>query len=157
MRTIGRLLVTPLTLIGLGTVLLVAVAVLALRSFLPQYEPLPARMLLMADWREGIPEVAGAGNLFDLRLRRPLIVAETAPALDRRGRPARGVGWWCGWLRPGNACADAEPRDAVLRSAAAGKLTRVCADTFGELGSGNEGYYLASAFKTIHLGPAWSG
>lgn len=154
MRTIGRLLVTLLTLIGLGTVLLVAVAVLALRSFLPQYEPLPARMLLMADWREGIPEVAGAGNLFDLRLRRPLTVAETVLALDRAAADPHVAGLVVRLAETSNGLAlTQELRDAVLRLAAAGKLTVAYADTFGELGSGNEGYYLASAFKTIHLGP----
>ena len=46
-----------------------------------------------------------------------------------------------------------ELRDAVRRFRAAGKFAIAYADTFGELGSGNEGYYLATAFDEIDLQP----
>ena len=44
-----------------------------------------------------------------------------------------------------------ELRDAVRRFRAGGKYAIAYADTFGELGSGNEGYYLATAFDEIEL------
>ena len=46
-----------------------------------------------------------------------------------------------------------ELRDAVRRFRAGGKFAIAYADTFGELGSGNEGYYLATAFDEIELQP----
>ena len=41
----------------------------------------------------------------------------------------------------------------MRRFRAAGKFAIAYADTFGELGSGNEGYYLATAFDRIELQP----
>ncbi len=46
-----------------------------------------------------------------------------------------------------------ELRDAVRRFRAGGKFAIAYADTFGELSSGNEGYYLATAFDEIELQP----
>ena len=154
MRIVGRLLVTLLALIGLGTILAVVTAAFALRSLLPQYEPLPARMMLVADWRETIGEVAGAPNPLDFRLPRTLTVSETVLALDRAAVDPRVAGLVVRLAETSNGLAlTQELRDAVQHVAAAGKLTVAYADTFGELGSGNEGYYLASAFKTVHLSP----
>lgn len=47
-----------------------------------------------------------------------------------------------------------EIRDAVLRFRAAGKPAIAFAETFGEFGPGNGGYYLATAFDEIHLQPS---
>ena len=44
-----------------------------------------------------------------------------------------------------------ELRDAVKRFRASGKFAVAYADSFGELSSGNEGYYLATAFDEIDL------
>lgn len=47
-----------------------------------------------------------------------------------------------------------EIRDAVLRFRESGKPTVVFAETFGEFGPGNGGYYLATAFDEIYLQPS---
>src|SRR5258708_4571470 len=47
-----------------------------------------------------------------------------------------------------------ELRDAVQRFRESGKLTFAWAETFGEFGSGNLPYYLATAFETIILQPS---
>lgn len=47
-----------------------------------------------------------------------------------------------------------EIRDAVLDFRNKGKSTIVYAETFGEAGTGNGGYYLASAFEKIYLQPS---
>lgn len=47
-----------------------------------------------------------------------------------------------------------ELRDAVLAFRASGKKTIAFAETFGEFGAGNGGYYLASAFDEIFLQPS---
>lgn len=46
-----------------------------------------------------------------------------------------------------------ELRDAVLRFRASGKFAYAHAESFGELGPGTQGYYLASAFDRIWLQP----
>jgi protease-4 len=47
-----------------------------------------------------------------------------------------------------------EIRDAVRRFRAAGKPAYAFAETFGEFGPGNGGYYLATAFDRIYLQPS---
>ncbi|GIH92542.1 signal peptide peptidase SppA [Planobispora siamensis] len=47
-----------------------------------------------------------------------------------------------------------ELRQAVVRFRAAGKLTVVFAETFGEFGAGTVPYYLASAFERVYLQPS---
>ena len=47
-----------------------------------------------------------------------------------------------------------EIRDAILAFRQSGKFTVAYAETFGEAGAGNGGYYLASAFETIYLQPS---
>ncbi|MBT5833167.1 MAG: signal peptide peptidase SppA [Candidatus Latescibacteria bacterium] len=47
-----------------------------------------------------------------------------------------------------------EVRDAVLSFRQSGKPTIAYAETFGEGGTGNGSYYLASAFETIYLQPS---
>ncbi|MEM7154762.1 MAG: signal peptide peptidase SppA [Myxococcota bacterium] len=46
-----------------------------------------------------------------------------------------------------------ELREAVLAFRATGKPAIAFSETFGELGPGNQGYYLATAFDEIHLQP----
>jgi protease IV len=46
-----------------------------------------------------------------------------------------------------------ELRQAVGRLRAAGRFAVAHADTFGELGPGNEGYYLAASFERVELQP----
>ena len=47
-----------------------------------------------------------------------------------------------------------ELRDAVLAFRRAGKFAIAYAETFGEVGPGNQGYYLATAFDEVWLQPA---
>ncbi|MBG0832228.1 signal peptide peptidase SppA [Planomonospora sp. ID67723] len=47
-----------------------------------------------------------------------------------------------------------ELRQAVVRFRAAGKLTVVFSETFGEFGAGTVPYYLASAFERVYLQPS---
>ncbi|MCP3981971.1 MAG: signal peptide peptidase SppA [bacterium] len=47
-----------------------------------------------------------------------------------------------------------EIRDAVARFSESGKPTLAFAESFGEFGPGNSGYYLATAFEDIYLQPS---
>lgn len=154
MRTIGRLLVVLLATLGAIAVAgAVGVAVLMAR-FLPERAPLPPRIVLTADWRTTLSEVPGAPKLLDLELIPPPTVSETVLGLDAAARDPRVAGLVVRLAETGQGLAVAqELRDAVLRFRAAGKFAVAHADTFGELGSGNEGYYLATAFEEIRLEP----
>ncbi|MFQ5525696.1 MAG: signal peptide peptidase SppA [Thermoanaerobaculia bacterium] len=55
---------------------------------------------------------------------------------------------------PGGLGTLQELRDAVLRFRESGKTALAYAETFGEFGAANGGYYLASAFDRIYLQPS---
>ena len=147
-----RFLIGLLATIG-GLVLLVILAggVMVWR-FLPQAETLPDRILLTADWRSSLSETAGAPDLLDFDLRPPPTVTDTVMTLDAAANDPRVAGILVRLAETEHGLAVAqELRDAVRRFRAGGKYAIAYADTFGELGSGNEGYYLATAFDAIEL------
>ncbi len=154
MRLLRRFLVGLLATIG-AIVLLAAVAGgIAAWRYLPESRSLPDRILLTADWRAGLSETAGAPDLIDFELRPPPTVTDTVLALDRAARDPRVAGLIVQLAETEHGFAVAqELREAVGRFRAAGKFAVAQADTFGELGSGNEGYYIASAFDSIELQP----
>lgn len=117
---------------------------------------LPGRMMLVADLREDLPE-APPGTLQGLRLGRRPTVSDVVLALDRAGRDPRVAGLVARLDDTSNGLATAqELRDAVtrFRASGGGRFAVAHAETFGELGPGNEGYYLAAAFERIDLQPA---
>jgi protease-4 len=153
-RLIRRILVGLLAIIGA----FVVVAALAGGFFLwrmtqERYE-LPGRILLTADWRSSLSETAGPPDLLDLQFRPAPTVTDIVLALDAAAKDARVAGLLVRLAETEHGFAVAqELRQAVLRFRAAGKFAIVEADTFGELASGNEGYYIASAFDSIELQP----
>ena len=112
-------------------------------------------MLLTADWRDGLGESSAARRTCSIsscgrrppsptscwRWTRPPPTRASAACWSRLAETANGLG------------ATQELRDAVERFRAAGKFAIAYADSFGELSSGNEGYYLATAFDEIDLQP----
>jgi protease-4 len=153
-RFVRRLLVGLLATIGAIVVLLaVAGGVVAWRYF-PEPRGLPERILLTADWRDNLSETAGVPDLIDFELRPPPTVTDTVLALDQAAKDRRVAGMIVRLAETEHGFAVAqELREAVRRFRAAGKFAVAYADTFGELGSGNEGYYIASAFDSIALQP----
>lgn len=149
-----RLLVGLLAVIGFLTVLFVIGTAFLLARFLPERPDLPPRIVLMADWRDPLTEAAGAPDLLALKLTPPPTVSDVVLALDRAAADAQVAGLVVRLAETSHGFAVAqELRDAVTRFRAAGKFAVAYADTFGELSSGNEGYYLATAFEEIHLQP----
>jgi protease IV len=154
MATLRRVLVAFLAVIGFLTLAAVAGGAVLAWRLLPDRQPLPGRILLTADWRDGLAETVGPPDLLDLELIPPPTVAEVVLALDAAARDPRVAGLVVRLAETAHGFAVAqELRDAVRRFRAAGKFAVAHADTFGELGSGNEGYYIASAFEEIDLQP----
>ena len=154
MRLLRRILVGLLATVGAVTILAVVAGGWFAWHFSREGGELPQRMLLVADWRSSLSETAGPPDLLDFQFRPPPTVTDTVLALDRAASDPRVVGLLVRLAETEHGFAVAqELRDAVLRFRAAGKFAFAEADTFGELSSGNEGYYIASAFDSIDLQP----
>lgn len=85
----------------------------------------------------------------------PLTVRAVVETLEAAGDDERVVGIVARIGGAGMGFAHIqEIRDAVLAFRKKGKKAVAWADTFGEFGPGNGGYYLATAFETIHMQPS---
>lgn len=154
MRLVRRILVGLLATIGAFVVLAAIAGGFFVWRMAEQRYELPGRILLLADWRSTLSETAGPPDLLDLEFRPAPTVTETVLALDTAAKDPRVAGLLVRLAETEHGFAVAqELREAVLRFRAAGKFAIAEADTFGELASGNEGYYIASAFDSIELQP----
>ena len=149
-RRIGRILAW-IGGITVGLVLLTIVLAVALSG----EDPVPDQVILEINLEQGVveyvPEDPFAKLIADeARSLRDVIGALDAAASDNRvvGLLARGGGAPMGFAQA------QEIRDAVLAFGKNGKPTAIFAETFGEFGSGNVGYYLATAFERIYLQPS---
>jgi protease IV len=149
-----RILVGLLAMIG-ALALIVAIGLAGTAWYLLEAPPrLPERMVLTLDLRGGIDEMASDDPLSALTIGRQPSLADVVLALDRAGADARVAGLLVRLDGQGPGFAQLqELRDAVTRFRAQGKLAVAHADSFGEFGPGNGGYYLASAFERIELQP----
>ena len=154
MRLVRRIVVALLAIVGTFTLLAAAAAAFFVWQLELEPQALPDRIVLTADWRASLGETAGPPDLLNLRFRPPPTVTDTVLALDAAARDprVRGLVVRLAETEHGFAVAQ-ELREAVLRFRAAGKFAIAEADTFGELGSGNEGYYIATACESIALQP----
>lgn len=149
-----RIAIWTLSIIGGMTVLgVVLVVIFALSTGGP--EPVPDRVILEVDLEEPILEHAPDDPLSKLRGRRLLVMEDLVAALDHARQDDRVVGLLgrIGSTQIGFAQIQ-EVRDAVRAFARSGKPTVAWAETFGELGPGMGGYYLATAFEEVHLQPS---
>ena len=149
-RKIGRILAW----IGGITVGLIVLTILSVALFSGE-DPVPDQVILEINLEQGVveyvPEDPFAKLIADeARSLRDVIGALDAAASDDRvvGLLARGGGAAMGFAQA------QEIRDAVLSFGKSGKPTAIFAETFGEFGSGNVGYYLATAFERIYLQPS---
>lgn len=115
---------------------------------------LPEKIVLRVDLRESIGEVAGAPRLGPAGVGSPPTVTEVVLALDRARRDprVRGLVGVVGDTAHGLAVAR-ELRQAIDRFRASGRFAIAWSDSFAELGSAIEGYYIASAFDEVALQP----
>jgi len=115
----------------------------------------PSRTILEIDLEGGVIEGIPDDAFAQLMLEDSLTVHEVVEALDRgaEDRRVKAVVARIGGGGMGLAHIQ-ELRDAVLRFRASGKPAIAYAETFGEFGPGNGGYYLATAFDEIYLQPS---
>jgi protease-4 len=151
-----RLLVGLLATIGAITVLVVLALVLGgwwLVHYLERGAWLPDTFVLVADLRGSLDDRPPRG-LTSFRLEPSLSLSEAVLAIDRAAADPRVKGLVARLDDTGHGFAAAqELRDAVGRFRESGRPAVAFADSFGELGPGNEGYYLATAFEQINLQP----
>ncbi|MFO1067596.1 MAG: S49 family peptidase [Geminicoccaceae bacterium] len=156
MARLRRFLVGLLAVIGAFTVLAAGVAAVGgwwLVQKVEERRALPDSILLVADLR-GSRDDRPPGGLDALRGNHPAGISELVLALDRAGRDPRVKGLVARLDDTGHGFAAVqELRDAVRRFRASGRKAVAFGDSFGELSSGNEGYYLATAFERITLQP----
>ena len=114
----------------------------------------PRRAFLELDLEKLVIEAVPDDPFGKLMLDDALQVLDVVDALDQAANDdrVRALVAWIGAGRMGMSHIQ-EIRDAVARFRASGKPAIAFAETFGEFGPGNGGYYLASAFDEIYLQP----
>ena len=149
-----RFLIGLLATIG-GLVVLLALAggIAGWLFWPPGPPPLPERIVLTLDLRDGVDEVPATDPLSAFALPAPtlhdVILTLEQAAHDERvgGLLVRLDGEGLGFAQI------QEIRAAVQAFRATGRVALAHADSLGEFGPGTGGYYLASAFDEIHLQP----
>ncbi len=117
--------------------------------------PLPERIILDVDLRGTLEEEIEPSPLRLLEHAPRPDLTGTLEALAAAREDPRVVGLLARIDATSHGLATAqELRQAIARFRAAGKFAVAHAQSFGELGAGNEGYYLASAFEEIALQPS---
>jgi len=123
--------------------------------------PLPTRrrsggpLLLELDLSRGVVEAPPATPLRVMGARAVPVLQALVDALRRAERDPQVAGLVAHvGQRPISLAQSAELRDAVARFRRSGKVAVAWTESFGELGVGNVGYHLASAFEEIWLQPS---
>ena len=113
------------------------------------------RLLLELDLTRGLVESAPRGPLAALRGLRVPTLRTLVDALDRAADDDRVAGLVAhvGHRQP-TLAQSGELRSAVERFRASGKPTACWSESYGEMGPGNIGYHLASAFDQVWLQPS---
>lgn len=117
--------------------------------------PVSGPVVLELDLTEGFVEDTPSDALALSFVERRLRLREVIKAIDRASRDERvlGIVAKVGEV-PGGLGRLQELREALVAFTSTGKKTIAYAETFGEFGAGNGGYYLATAFDEIYLQPS---
>jgi protease IV len=151
MRVLARLL----TVIGAVVVLLAVVALVVVGVRQLTKGRVAAHTLLEVNLEGGLLEKMPSDPVSQFMLKDRPTLRSVVDALDKAGDDSKVVGLVATLGAGGLGLAQAqEVRDAVLAFRAKKKTAIAFAETFGEFGPGNGGYYLASAFDEIYLQPS---
>lgn len=116
---------------------------------------LPREVILELDVEDGLVESTPTDPVGAILGIDQLTLRDAVEALDRGGEDDRVKALIARISGGSLSMAQAEElREAVTRFRASGKPAIAFATTFGEAGSGNAGYYLASAFDEVWLQPS---
>jgi protease-4 len=118
-------------------------------------ESLPGRMVLEIDFEQGVIESIPADFAATVMLEGTPELRDLVDAIDKASGDRRVAALVARIGGGGIGLAHLqELRDAVSRFRNTGKPAYAFAETFGEFGPGNGGYYLATAFDRIYLQPS---
>ena len=150
-----KVVVGILAAIGVLSILAVlAVAAVMFLSLMSQ-PTVPSRVLLEIDFERNVVEMIPDDSLAQLMMQDSLEIRDIVDALDRGAEDRRVTGVIARIGAGGIGLAHLqEIRDAVMRFRESGKPAVAFAETFGEFGPGNGGYYLATAFDEIYMQPS---
>jgi protease-4 len=151
-RKIGRFLAW---IGGIVVVIGIVVVLLAVIAVVKDEDGVPDEVFLTLDFDKQVVEYVPDNPIAKLMNEDVQSIREIVGALDRATRDERVVGLLAkaGTGKMGLAQIQ-EVRDAVLAFRQSGNPTIAHGETFGEGGSGNGSYYLASAFETLYLQPS---
>jgi protease-4 len=150
-----KVILVILAIFGLLSIMAVAViAVVGMFSYMAK-PGVPSNTILEANFEKPTIEVIPDDPLAELMLKGHLQIRDVVEALDKAATDKRVKGLVAKIGAGGMGMAHTqEIRDAVIRFRASGKPAYAWAETFGEFGPGNGGYYLATAFDEIYLQPS---
>lgn len=154
-RTKQRLL-TVFAVIGvISTTLFVTMVVAAMTCSCASKEKVPKRTVLELHLDRVLPDEAVDDPLAAVVGGRGTSLQQVIETLERAAHDDRvlGVVAYVDGTSQGMA-RNEELRDAVIAFRAAGKPAFAFAETFGELSTGSQGYFLATAFDRIYLQPS---
>ncbi len=115
----------------------------------------PSRVILEADFEQGMIEYVPDDGLARVLMTKKLRVRDVVEALQKASRDDRVKGLVARVGQSSVRMAQVqEVRDAVIAFRSAGKPAIAYAETFGEAGPGNTSYYLATAFDAVYLQPS---
>ncbi len=118
-------------------------------------ERVPRNVILEIDFEAGVVETLPDDAFAQWTMEDVVQLQSLVNALDRAAEDRRVIGLVARIGSGGMGLAHVqEVRDAVMRFQDSGKPAIAYAETFGEFGPGNGGYYLATAFDTILLQPS---
>ncbi|MCA9654429.1 MAG: signal peptide peptidase SppA [Myxococcales bacterium] len=149
-------LVTVFAVIGvISTVLVLLSVVAAMTCSCAAKERVPRRTVLELHLDQTLAADGVDDPLSSLLGAQGTTLQQVIEALERGAHDDRVVGLVAYVDGTGQGMANVEElRDAVIAFRAAGKPAVAFAETFGELGSGTQGYFLATAFDEIYLQPS---
>jgi protease-4 len=118
-------------------------------------QPVPGRVILELDLEHGVIEAIPDDPIAQVMLAQSLQLRDVVEALERAADDRRVVGVFARIGGETLAMAQVqEIRDAIHRFRESGKPAIAFAETYGEFGPGNGGYYLATAFDEIYMQPS---
>ncbi|NIM02473.1 MAG: signal peptide peptidase SppA [Acidobacteria bacterium] len=150
-----KVIVGILAAIGVLSILAFFAVVALMLISISSTPSVPSRVVLELDLEGGVIETIPDDPLAQIMLGGALQLRDVVEALERGANDRRVVGVLARISGESMAMAQIqEVRDAILRFRESGKPAIAFAETFGEFGPGNGGYYLATAFDEVYMQPS---